>query len=115
MAGRAQHGTPGRGRSSRTGSSVRRAAAGSGAASGYTTFQATATEPTLPPPLPTTIATYRNLLARGLSADEAATLTAFVWGIPAGTRWNLREINRLLFIRQVRRAGGFGPRDGIPN
>jgi hypothetical protein len=68
------------------------------------------------PPLPTTVATYRMLLRRGLSTDEAANLTAFLWGIPAGrARFDLRELNKLLFIRQVRRAGGFGPRDGLAN
>jgi hypothetical protein len=52
--------------------------------------------------------TYRSLLLRGLDADEAANLTAFLSGIPlADQPWRLVEVNGLLFLRQLNRAGRF--------
>ena len=57
--------------------------------------------------------TYRHLLRRGLGADEAANLTAFLCGIPVGAhRWELKEINRLLFLRELHAAWRFGDHDG---
>jgi hypothetical protein len=45
---------------------------------------------------------------RGLAPDEAANLTAYLAGIAVGeTRWTLREINELLFLREMRRTGQF--------
>ncbi len=111
MAGRAQRGSRAVERSPRGGSSWS-AAGRSAAASGSTSIRTGPTKPLLPPPLPTTVATYRMLIAGGLSPVEAATLTAFVWGIPAGARWKLRELDRLLFTREVHRAGGFENHDG---
>ncbi len=62
-----------------------------------------------------TRATYRALLARGLAPDEAATLTAFLSGLPiADVRWDLRQVNRLLFLRERERHGRFGSHDGRP-
>lgn len=85
----------------------------SAGASGSMVARSIPNEPPITPHLPTTSATYRMLLHRGLAPDEAAQLTAFVWGIPNGTgRFQLRELNRLLFFRQLERAGRFGPRDG---
>ena len=50
---------------------------------------------------------------RGLTTDEAANLTAFMCGIPlADVHWSLRQINHLLFLRQMARTGRFGPEDG---
>lgn len=63
--------------------------------------------------MPPTRVTYRGLLLRGLTPEEAANLTAFLFGIPVTDRhWNLTEVNRLLFIRALARAGRFGERDG---
>jgi hypothetical protein len=60
--------------------------------------------------------TYRMLLAKGLAPDEAATLTAFLCGIPvAEVRWSLRQVNQLLFLRELARTGRFGPGDGGPS
>lgn len=57
--------------------------------------------------------TYRNLLRRGLGPDEAANLTAFLFGIPVGAHhWEVKEINRLLFLRELKVAGRFGYGDG---
>ena len=51
---------------------------------------------------------YRNLLMRGLAPDEAANITAFLAGIPIGdARWTLRQINELLFLREMNRTGHF--------
>jgi hypothetical protein len=53
-----------------------------------------------------TRATYRNLIMRGLAPDEAANLTAFMAGIAVGdTHWTLRQINQLLFLREMNRSG----------
>lgn len=60
-----------------------------------------------------TRSTYRRLLMRGLVPDEAANLTAFLCGIPiADVHWSLRQVNHLLFLREMARTGRFGPADG---
>ena len=116
MAGQARRGERGTGRSSRAGSSWPLIAAASAAASGSDTATLTAASPVstpATPPVPSspelhTRATYRNLLMRGLAPDEAANLTAYLAGIAVGeTRWTLRQINELLFLREMRRSGHF--------
>jgi len=63
----------------------------------------------------TTRATYRALLAKGLASEEAANLTAFLCGLPiADVRWDLCQVNRLLFLRELERTGSFGLHDGGP-
>jgi hypothetical protein len=60
-----------------------------------------------------TRATYRLLLLKGLAPDEAASLTAYLCGLPVGeARWTLGEINRLLFLRELSRTGRWGLDDG---
>lgn len=60
-----------------------------------------------------TRSTYRRLLMRGLAPDEAANLTAFLCGIPiADVHWSLRQVNQLLFLREMARTGRFGSADG---
>ncbi len=50
---------------------------------------------------------------RGLAPEEAADLTAFLSGIPlAQVHWSLRQVNHLLFLREMARAGRFGAADG---
>ena len=45
---------------------------------------------------------------KGLDADEAANITAFLHGIPVGEHhWSLREINRLLFLREMAHRAGW--------
>ena len=62
-----------------------------------------------------TRSTYRLLQMKGLAPDEAANLTAFLCGIPiAEVHWSLRQVNQLLFLREMARTGRFGPRDGEP-
>ena len=59
--------------------------------------------------------TYRLLLMKGLAPNEAANLTAFLCGIPvADVHWSLRQVNQLLFLRELARNGRFGPVDGRP-
>jgi hypothetical protein len=59
--------------------------------------------------------TYRTLTALGLTPDEAANLTAFMCGIPIeGAHWSIRQINELLFLRELQRSGRFGRKDGGP-
>jgi hypothetical protein len=62
-----------------------------------------------------TRSTYRLLVSRGLAPDEAATLTAFMCGIPiAEVHWSIAQVNRLLFFRAMVRSGRFGKYDGGP-
>jgi hypothetical protein len=57
--------------------------------------------------------TYRTLTALGLTPEEAANLTAFMCGIPIeGAHWSIRQINELLFLRELQRSGRFGRKDG---
>lgn len=108
MAGQARRGTRGQGRSSRGAPSWPVLAAASAVASGSATAITTdvsSPEPTRAFP---TRATYRNLLLRGLQPDEAANLTAYLAGIQVGeAHWTLRQINQLLFLREMNRTGHF--------
>ena len=62
---------------------------------------------------PQTRATYRLLLLKGLAPDEAANLTAWLFGIRVGSQhWRLTEVNRLLFLRELSQGGRFGSDDG---
>jgi hypothetical protein len=62
-----------------------------------------------------TRSTHRLLMTKGFTATEAADLTAFLCGIPiAEVHWSLRQVNQLLFLREMARTGRFGPRDGEP-
>jgi hypothetical protein len=55
-----------------------------------------------------TRSTYRQLLMKGMAPDEAANLTAFLCGIPvADVHWSLRQVNELLFLRELARNGRF--------
>ncbi len=73
----------------------------------------TAPEPAFPGRDTTTRATYRQLLLKGLRAEEAANLTAFLCGLQVGAgRWTLTEVNRLLFLRRLAQSGSWGPSDG---
>ena len=108
MAGQERREHRSRGRSTRGTSSWAAIGAASAAASGSAT--ATTTSPVSPATTAElrTRATYRNLLMRGLAPDEAANLTAFLAGIAIGeTRWTLRQINQLLFLREMNRTGHF--------
>ena len=50
---------------------------------------------------------------KGMTPDEAANLTAFLYGLPTvDLRWSLKQINQLLFLRQMRQSGRFGVEDG---
>lgn len=50
---------------------------------------------------------------RGMTPDEAANLTAFLYGLPtADLHWSLPQLNKLLFLRQMRQDGRFGSADG---
>ena len=117
MDGPAQRGSRGRGRSPRHASSARLVAAATTVGTG-----SAATTPRLSPaPTPAsdetagleTRSTYRLLVSRGLTPDEAATLTAFMCGIPiADGRWSIRQVNQLLFLKAMVRTGRFGAADG---
>ena len=80
-------------------------AVGSGSATDTLTTQPSLeTQPGLP-----TRATYRTLLLKGMAPEEAANLTAYLAGIPIGdSNWTLKQINQLLFLRQMQRTGRFG-------
>lgn len=116
MAGQAQRGSRGHGRSSRHGSSLPRGEAASTA--GPSGLAPTRTSPkhkaqTAGAPAPATRPVYRLLLMKGLTPTEAANLTAFICGLSTSDpRWSLNQVNQLLFLRAMRQAGGFGGTDG---
>ena len=120
MAGQAQRGSGARGRTTRRGaSSGPRAAASPAGSRALIPSTATALVATPAParavdPL-VTRSTYRLLQMRGLAPGEAANLTAFLCGIPvAEADWSLRQVNQLLFLRQLSLTGRFGANDGAP-
>ena len=64
-----------------------------------------------PPPLPQ--ATFQLLQQKGLTPLEAASLTAFMCGLPtADLRWSLRQINQMLFLQRLYQLGRFAIEDG---
>ena len=106
MAGRRE--TRGRARSSRADSSWPVLAAASGAGSGSATAITTAEYSSSSRPELATQATYHSLVMRGLAPDEAANLTAYLAGIGVGrSHWTLKQINQILFLRQMNRTGQF--------
>ena len=116
MAGQAQRGSRGHGRSSRRASSWP-AEAASGVGSGRTGSMAQPRAETLSPAKAlATRSIYRTFLLKGLAPDEAANLTAFVCGIPVqDLHWSLRQVNQLLFLREMAHMGRFGGDDGRPD
>ncbi len=117
MADRRRSGEHAAGARSRGAASWPAAEVGSAAGSGSST--STASKPVTIQPAhgqanhdPATRATYRLLLLKGLAADEAANLTAYLCGLPVReARWTLGEINRLLFLRELSRSGRWGLED----
>ncbi len=114
MAGQAPRGSRGHGGPSRRASSLAvrtaRAAGDPGPGSSRSRASAAAVDPraNLAPRQ-----TFRKLTGLGLTPDEAADLTAFMCGIPLdGAHWSLRQVNQLLFLRELQRTGRFGSRDG---
>ena len=114
MAGQAQRGSRGHGRSSRTGSSSARAAAATAPGLGLAITRPSIKRQAPPEtPAPATRAVYRLLLMKGLTPAEAANLTAFMCGLSTtDLRWSLRQVNQLLFLRAMRQTGRFGDADG---
>lgn len=117
MAGQAPRGSRGHGRSSRPGSSSPRVVAVSAAGSGIAPIKSNpkcmgaqaATS------APATRSVYRLLLIKGLAPAEAASLTAFICGLPTtDLHWSLNQLNQLLFLRRMRQTGRFGGTDGGP-
>ena len=46
---------------------------------------------------------------KGLAPAEAASLTAFMCGLPTtDLHWSLTQLNQLLFLRRMRQIGRFG-------
>ena len=117
MAGQAHRGSRDRGHSSHHDSPVALVAAGSAAGpgteptistanQGQASSSATATAPT-----PRSV--WRLLQMKGMTPDEAANLTAFLYGLPtADLRWTLPQLNQLLFLRKMQQSGRFGAEDG---
>ena len=113
MAGQARRGTRGQGRSPRGGSSSPVLAAASAVASGSATATSTVALTTETQRSLATRSTYRHLLLKGMAPEEAANLTAYMAGIPVGeATWTLKQINQLLFLRQMKQTGRFGDTDG---
>jgi hypothetical protein len=116
MAGQVPRGSRGRGRPSRHGSSWAVPAAPSAVAPGPGSTRPRPTPAPSPAASPAPRRTYRSLISRGLTPDEAATLTAYLAGIPIDeAHWSLRQVNELLFLRELQRTGRFGRTDGRTN
>jgi len=65
------------------------------------------------PAAPSPRSVWRLLQMKGMTPDEAANLTAFLYGLPtADLRWTLPQLNQLLFLRQLRQTGRFTATDG---
>jgi hypothetical protein len=63
-----------------------------------------------PSPLPRT--TVQLLQLKGLTPGEAASLTAFVCGLPiSDLHWTLRQCNQMLFLQRLYQRGRFGHED----
>jgi len=55
---------------------------------------------------------YGQLVSLGLDPGEATQLTAYLNGLRAGAGpWTLTQLNTMLFLRHLYRAGIFGPDD----
>ena len=68
----------------------------------------TTAEPVTAPSV-ATLATHRDLIRKGMTAAEAANLTAYLCGIPLhDVQWSLSQVNRLLFMRELHRSGRIG-------
>src|SRR4051812_30350600 len=107
MAGQARRGARQAERSSRAASSSVRSGVVSAVGSGSATVITTPASPESTPEQPIR-STYRKLIMRGLTPDEAANLTAFLAGIAVGdTHWTIRQVHQLLFLRQMARTGHF--------
>lgn len=64
-------------------------------------------------PAPTPGATFWHLRREGLTPGEAASLTAFMCGLPtADMRRTLIQLNHLLFLHRLCRLGRFGIGEG---
>jgi hypothetical protein len=112
MAGQARRGTRGQGRSSRDDSLPVLATASAAVSGSAIVASAVETTPETQRSLATR-STYRHLLLKGMAPEEAANLTAFMAGIPVGeATWTLKQINQMLFLRQMRQTGRFGDTDG---
>ena len=65
-------------------------------------------------PAPAPRATFRLLQLKGLTPGEAASLTAFMCGLPTtDLRWSLRQVNEMLFLQRLYQLGRFGIGDGV--
>ena len=63
-------------------------------------------------PAPATRSLYRLLVLKGLAPAEAASLTAFMCGLPTtDLHWSLKQLNQLLFLRTMHEDGRFGGSD----
>ncbi len=113
MAGQVPRGSRGHGRPSRRATSWAGAPVATGVAparGAVAPRRATTADPTASL---ATRPTYRKLTSLGLTPDEAGNLTAFMCGIPIeGTTWSIRQVNQLLFLRELHRTGRFGRMDG---
>ena len=117
MAGQEQRGSRDRERSSRAASPSALAAEVSEVAPGSEATTSTSSMKPVPTTsaatVPTPRAIWRLLQMKGMSPDEAANLTAFLYGLPtADLRWTITQLNQLLFLREMRQAGRFGRNDG---
>jgi hypothetical protein len=76
---------------------------------------AKALAPDLAPRELRTQATYRILVTKGIASADAAALIGYAVGLkPCKSRWNLKEINRLLFLRNLYANTAWGESEQEP-
>ncbi len=62
-----------------------------------------------------TQATYRLLVSSGIPSGDAAALIGYAVGLsPCHSRWSLKEINRLLFLRDLYLNSAWGESEREP-
>jgi hypothetical protein len=58
---------------------------------------------------------YRQLIGSGITGQEAAGLISYVVGLaPCDSRWSLKQVNRLLFLRNQYHETGWGQTERRP-
>ncbi len=117
MAGQTQRGPRDHGRSSRGGSPLALAATASAGGPGSEVTTSTPKAESAPgpakAPTQTPRAVSRLLQIKGMKPGEAASLTAFLYGLPTSDlHWTLPQLNQLLFLQRMRQLGRFGGTDG---
>ena len=76
---------------------------------------AKALAPDLAPRELRTQATYRALITKGIATGDASALIGYAVGLkPCQSRWSMKEINRVLFLRDLYANTAWGQSERRP-